>query len=86
MQKDLSIDRPCSPAIHVPCSFRMKQISCRSHVVCGLTSNNSVIIRKGITKLKEEGSEWLCLKWYATNFPQLEDYYKSSDISRVSPT
>ena len=68
MQKDLSRERPCYKSLRVPCSFKLTQISCRSGVICGITSENLVVVRHGVTRLKEQGSEWKVAKWYLQTF------------------
>ena len=58
MQKDLGRDRTSFRSISIPCDDHVTKIACRAGVVWAVDDQNKTIIRLGVRKGLEEGTEW----------------------------
>lgn len=58
MQKDLTRERTSYRSIKVPCDDHIVMIACRGNVVWAVNERHNVLVRMGIQKGLEEGTEW----------------------------
>jgi hypothetical protein len=58
IQKDLTRERTSYRSVKVPCDDRVVLIACRGNVVWAVNEHRNVLVRVGIVKGLEEGTEW----------------------------
>jgi len=61
MQKELSHERTSYRSIKVPCDDRILIVVCQGDIVWAMNEHHHLLVRVGVQKGLEEGSDWCYL-------------------------